>query len=281
MTDPGGGASGRTGASASPPTAWFKRGWVKVSAIVAAALTAALTQVLTGWFTSLGRDSDEQPGSGPGTPSAPLALAPQISYQLSDQAPFVVAKDFNDLSTPSGTDSEHGFAAWARSEGGVMAKFANLTITVQNSADRAIILTGLAVESEPREAPLQGIIVTVDGGGGIFERLFTVTLTRDDASPNVWPVPSVDLPAEDFPFRVSALDPEVLVLSVDVENCLCSWRARLDWVADGEPGSTHMPPLTEDPYALTSLPSHADTYAWLGEEYGWSPPLAEKHTPIS
>jgi len=109
-------------------------------------------------------------------------------------------------------------------------------ITVQGSAGDPVILSGVDMVVVKRERP-NGIAVGQCGG---VQPVRTFTANLDEQSPALVPLTGGDpasAPAPDFPFRVSATDPEVFHVIASTRQCDCSWTLQLKWSAHGKTGS--------------------------------------------
>jgi hypothetical protein len=116
---------------------------------------------------------------------------------------------------------------------------AELPITLQAKTDEAIVVTGVEVNVlSSKPLPTKGGVANPDGCGGVMNaRAFDVRLTQT-------PVPVVATvesgsgsKAKDFPFTVSASDPEQLSLRLNPGNRDIQFSVKVEWVADGQYGS--------------------------------------------
>jgi hypothetical protein len=61
-----------------------------------------------------------------------------------------------------------------------------------------------------------------------------------------------DVPAVDFPFKVSNNDPEVFLIEPIGPTCFCEWRLAIDWTNGGRSGTTVVDrgfgPILSDPH---------------------------------
>jgi hypothetical protein len=119
---------------------------------------------------------------------------------------------------------------------GVDAEFTTAEVTVQDTSSTAVILTGLRIDVVRREEPLTGTTVAEACGDALFARHFTADLDQDppELAPSVDQREEVALevaPAEpiDFPYTVTASDPELFSIIATTETCCCEWTATLEW----------------------------------------------------
>ncbi|MFD4613058.1 serine protease [Streptomyces sp. NPDC058440] len=122
----------------------------------------------------------------------------------------------------------------------VPAKKAVITITVQSDSGESVLLTGLQVLVRKRNPdPARGVLVYGHCGGcgsGATVRYFQTSL--DDAQPAVVPMENGKSPVNDFPYKVSLVDPEYFALVLGDKGCDCTFDLRLNWVAGGKTGHT-------------------------------------------
>ncbi|WP_157881960.1 hypothetical protein [Streptomyces rubellomurinus] len=112
-----------------------------------------------------------------------------------------------------------------------------IEVTAQTSSYESVLLMGVRVNIVKRgPLPKQGIVLGQGGcGAGQDERPFDVDL--DPTPPKVIAVQGTK-PLTQFPFRIEAADPEVFVLNISDTSDECWFTIELDWVKQGEPGTT-------------------------------------------
>lgn len=168
------------------------------------------------------------------------------------------------LPPPAPQDAE----TWARTQGAVHGRQTLVEITVQGRTSTAVVLEALRVRVAGRAAPVEGTTYAMDHGcgGALTPRYFDVDLDKD--RPIARPADGNDtgttLPAMKLPYRVSAEDPEVLLVDARTEGCDCSWYLELDWSSQGRTGTVRIDDHGR-PFRTTStkgLPNYAyDTSA--------------------
>jgi hypothetical protein len=157
---------------------------------------------------------------------------------------------------------------WAATQAAVHGRETNVRITLQGRSSTAVVLEALRVRVVGRTDPVPGNSYAMSSGcgGSITPRHFAVNLDADRpiahsvaGSNEGDPIPAVRLP-----YRVSAEDPEVLMVNARTENCGCAWYLELDWSSAGRTGTL----LIDDagrPFrtsAIKGLPRHGyDTEA--------------------
>ncbi|MGW3121565.1 helix-turn-helix domain-containing protein [Streptomyces sp. NPDC001107] len=136
-------------------------------------------------------------------------------------------------------------AAWAATQGAVHGRQTMVQISVQGKSSTAVVLEALRVRVVSRGTPLKGITYDMAQGcgGGLGPRYFDVNL--DINRPVARAVPGVDdkenhVPAVQFPYRVSAQDPEVLLVTATTEAYDCGWYLELDWSSQGRTGTVRI-----------------------------------------
>ncbi|WSQ12643.1 helix-turn-helix domain-containing protein [Streptomyces sp. NBC_01231] len=130
---------------------------------------------------------------------------------------------------------------WAATQDAVHGHETIVRISVQGRSSTAVVLDALRVRVVGRAAPASGNAFAMDQGcgGELTPRTFAVNLDAD--RPVVRSLPGADsehtIPAVQFPYRVSAEDPEVLLVSAQTDTCDCQWYLELDWSSQGRSGT--------------------------------------------
>ncbi|MER6470559.1 helix-turn-helix domain-containing protein [Streptomyces collinus] len=131
--------------------------------------------------------------------------------------------------------------SWAATQGAVHGHQTMVQVSVQGKSSTAVVLTALRVRVVSRGTPIAGTAYAMDQGcgGGLTPRDFSVDLDVD--RPIAHPRPGNDggkaLPAVRFPYRVSAEDPEVLLVTATTDAYDCAWYLELDWSSQGRSGT--------------------------------------------
>lgn len=144
-------------------------------------------------------------------------------------------------------------------------------ISVQGRTSTAVVLEALRVRVVGRDTPARGTVYAMEQGcgGELTPRSFAVDL--DAHRPTVRSLAGADsdktIPAMRMPYRVSAQDPEVLLVKARVESCDCRWYLELDWSSQGRTGTVriddHGRPFRTS--GITGLPRY-----WYSGQ-GWTP----------
>ncbi|WP_251982611.1 transcriptional regulator [Streptomyces violaceusniger] len=137
--------------------------------------------------------------------------------------------------------TEQDAPTWAAAHGAVHGGTTNVEVTVEGRASSAVVLQALHVRVVGRRTPLTWSSFAMDNGcgGSLTPRAFSVNL--DAARPLAHPTEGNDagkpIPAVSFPYRVSASDPEVLLVNARTAGCDCSWYLELGWTSGGRSGT--------------------------------------------
>ncbi|NYI05878.1 helix-turn-helix domain-containing protein [Allostreptomyces psammosilenae] len=149
---------------------------------------------------------------------------------------------------PAPPDEQHA-AAWAAERGAVHAGETQVRVTVQGTTSAAVVIQAVRVHVVERGDGLApdaaaagnwGVYEMSSGcGGALTPRFFEVDL--ESPRPVVRPRPggteAGPIPAVSLPLRVSADDPEVLLIKARAVDCDCSWYLELEWTSLGGSGT--------------------------------------------
>ncbi|MER6452877.1 helix-turn-helix domain-containing protein [Streptomyces sp900105245] len=134
--------------------------------------------------------------------------------------------------------------AWAATQGAVHGRQTMVQISVQGKSSAAVVLTALRVRVVSRGTPLPGTAYAMEQGcgGDLTPREFSVNLDVDRPIAHARPGNDTGrpIPAVRFPYRVSAEDPEVLLVTATTEAHDCQWYLELDWSARGRTGTVRV-----------------------------------------
>ncbi|MGW3627727.1 helix-turn-helix domain-containing protein [Streptomyces sp. NPDC000880] len=141
---------------------------------------------------------------------------------------------------PAEADAE----PWARSVGAVHATDTGVRITVQGKSDKAVVLQSIRVRVTARRTPPKRSVyrMNLGCGGSLTPRLFDVDL--DKSRPVARPMAGNDagepIPAVSFPYKVSATDPESLLVFGRTVTCDCDWYLELEWSSGDRSGTVRL-----------------------------------------
>lgn len=151
---------------------------------------------------------------------------------------YVIAKPPRQVPPPPAAQDA---GTWAATQGAVHGRETNVRISVQGRSSTAVVLEALRVRVVGRAAPAQGNVYAMEQGcgGDMTPRYFAVDL--DQNRPIARSVAGADsehtIPAVSMPYRVSAEDPEALLVTARTEACDCDWYLELDWSSQGRTGT--------------------------------------------
>ncbi|MFF7765857.1 helix-turn-helix domain-containing protein [Streptomyces massasporeus] len=181
-------------------------------------------------------------------PTGGSATAPPLTWSADSQAwelgcahDYVIARPPGQVAPPP-VPQDAG--VWAASQNAVHGGETLVELTVQGRTDTAVVLEALRVRVVGRTAPAQGNAYAMDRGcgGSITPRSFDVNLDKD--RPIARAVAGSDagtpIPAVRMPYRVSARDPEVLLVNARTQGCDCRWYLELDWSSQGRTGTVRI-----------------------------------------
>ncbi|MEU1184326.1 helix-turn-helix domain-containing protein [Streptomyces sp. NPDC005820] len=136
---------------------------------------------------------------------------------------------------------EQDAGVWAVTQGAVDGRHTRVQISVQGRSSTAVVLKALHVRIVSRGNPVAGSAYAMGQGCGsdLTPRRFTVNLDAD--RPITSPKDGADvervIPAVHFPYRVSAEDPEVLLVDATTQTYDARWYLELDWSSQGRTGT--------------------------------------------
>lgn len=223
------------------PRASSVRRWVP--ALVVCVAVVALALALSAAFSDPSRPERPQ-----GKPSPAPPVAPPFTWTTDDHVwkygcghAYLVGGSAAEVPAPP---AEAEAEAWARALGAVHAGETGVRITLQGTEERAVVLEALRVRVVERREPANGRVLRMSSGcgGALTPRMFDVDL--DVERPVARSVPGNDtgepIPAVSFPYRVSASDPEVLLVTARAARCDCDWVAELRWSSGGRSGTVRI-----------------------------------------
>ncbi|MFJ8590996.1 helix-turn-helix domain-containing protein [Streptomyces sp. NPDC093598] len=182
------------------------------------------------------------PPAGAAAPAAPLTWsADSQAWKLGCGHDYVVARPPGQVAPPP-VPQDAG--VWAAAQNAVHGGETLVRLSVQGRTDTAVVLEALRVRVVGRSAPAPGNAYAMDQGcgGSITPRSFDVNLDKD--RPIARAVAGSDagtpIPAVRMPYRVSARDPEVLLVNARTQACDCRWYLELDWSSQGRTGTVRI-----------------------------------------
>ncbi|MFG3155433.1 helix-turn-helix domain-containing protein [Streptomyces sp. NPDC048219] len=216
------------------------------------------------------------PGAASAPPRGEQPTALPLTWTVDSQAwklgcghDYVIAKPPDQVPPPPAPQDA---APWAATQSAVHGGETLVRLSVQGRSDTAVVLEALRVRVVGRTAPAEGNAYAMDQGcgGAVTPRYFAVDLDKD--RPIARAVAGNDsgtpIPAVRMPYRVSAKDPEVLLVTAGTSSCDCRWYLELDWSSQGRSGTVR---IDDDgrPFrtsTLEGLPRYR--YDTLGRRWG-------------
>ncbi|MGC3003372.1 transcriptional regulator, partial [Streptomyces sp. G35A] len=183
-----------------------------------------------------------------GTPEEPAPAAPPLAWTVDSQKwahgcghDYVIAGPPGQVPPPPAPQDA---GTWAGTQAAVHGGETIVELSVQGTSDTAVVLTALRVRVASRGDPAPGNAYAMDQGcgGALTPRHFAVDLDKD--RPLARAVAGNDagtpIPAVRMPYRVSATDPEVLLVTARTGSCDCRWYLELDWSSQGRAGTVRV-----------------------------------------
>ncbi|WP_329026209.1 helix-turn-helix transcriptional regulator [Streptomyces sp. NBC_00690] len=178
---------------------------------------------------------------------------------------------------PSVSDAE----PWARSLGAVHGGDTLVRLTIQGLGEQAVVLQGLRVRVAAQRPPQRRNVygMSLGCGGTMTPRMFDVDL--DAARPTALSVPGndsgVEIPAASFPYRVSARDPEILLITARTVTCDCDWYLELEWSSADRSGTVRIDDAGR-PFRTSSVLG-GPAYLYDTNDRRWVPTTGADPTP--
>ncbi|MFC3572944.1 helix-turn-helix domain-containing protein [Streptomyces yaanensis] len=129
---------------------------------------------------------------------------------------------------------EQDAGVWAATQEAVPGRQTMVQISVQGKSSTAVVLEALRVRIVSRGTPVTGNAYAMGQGcgGDLTPRDFSVNLDVNR--------PIAHARAVEFPYRVSAEDPEVLLVTATTETYDCKWYLELAWSSQGRTGTVRI-----------------------------------------
>ncbi|MFI9612322.1 helix-turn-helix domain-containing protein [Streptomyces sp. NPDC052023] len=212
------------------------------------ALAAGLASVVVAALVALRPDDEGGEGGEEARSARPAAVPAPLAWTADSQAwalgcghDYVIRRPPDRVPPPPAPQDA---GAWAAAQDAVHGRETNIRVSVQGRTSTAVVLEALRVRVVGRGDPAPGTAYAMDQGcgGALTPRHFAVNL--DAGRPLARPMPGNDagdpLPAVPLPYRVSAEDPEVLLVNARTQKCDCSWYLELDWSSQGRSGTVRI-----------------------------------------
>lgn len=209
-------------------------------------------------------------GSGTGLGAPPAVSISSYNWDEPCGQHYLVDRGPDELDPPPAPQDRRG---WADSYGGVDAGNMLLQLTVQGTSREAVVLKGMNVRVISRKAalPWSAYLMGNGCGSGITPQTFASHL--DAGHPTLRPVPGaqgdIEVPAVDFPYKVTSEDVEVFNLDMTAVNYDVSWYLELEWTSGGSEGTLRIDDRGK-PFRLSGMKGRPE-YVYGNEEVGWQP----------
>ncbi|MFE6700462.1 helix-turn-helix domain-containing protein [Streptomyces sp. NPDC057718] len=207
-------------------------------------------------------------GSGTGLGAPPTVSISSYNWEEPCGQHYLVNREPDDVDPPPVPQERRG---WAESYGGVDAGNMLLQLTVQGTSREAVVLKGMHVRVLSRKAPLPWSAYRMGNGcgSGITPQSFASHL--DAGNPVLRPVPGtqgdIEVPAVDFPYKVSSEDVEVFNLDMKAVSYDVTWYLELEWSSGGKDGVLRIDDGGK-PFRTSGMKGRPE-YVYGGPGYGW------------
>ncbi|MGW1544686.1 helix-turn-helix domain-containing protein [Streptomyces sp. NPDC002309] len=265
-------APAQTPASVPAVTGRSGRSWYRGRRpALAAGLASALFVALVALRPDGGGGKEDARSPRPMAVTAPLAwTADSQAWSLGCGHDYVIRRSPDRVPPPPAPQDA---GQWAATQDAVHGRETNIRVSVQGRTSTAVVLEALRVRVVGRADPVPGTAYAMDQGcgGALTPRHFAVDLDAD--RPLARAMPGNDagdpIPAVRMPYRVSAEDPEVLLVNARTATCDCAWYLELDWSSQGRSGTLR---IDDDgrPFRTTSL-TDLPRYAYDTATRRWTP----------
>jgi hypothetical protein len=207
-----------------------------------------------------------------GAPSSPAAKAPTgtpVTARVNAHAwedpctpRYLVHSPHEEMPPPP---TEGDAAGWARSLGAVPAGRQRIAVTLQGRSEETVVLNALRVRAVRSGPPLawDAYIMGVGCGGNVPVEGFTTDL--DAPRPALKPLSG----QRDFPYKVSAKDPEVFYVTANTAAHDVTWYLEVDWSSGDRHGTLRVDD-SGTPFR-TAPAKNRPTWQWPPGDTQWGP----------
>ncbi|PVC93978.1 helix-turn-helix transcriptional regulator [Streptomyces sp. CS014] len=221
-----------------------------------------------GTGSGAGRSQSGGGDGGTGLGAPPTVSISSYNWEEPCGQHYLVNREPDELDPPPAPQDRRG---WAESYGGVDAGSMLLQLTVQGTSREAVVLKGMNIRVVSRKAPLpwSAYLMGNGCGSGITPQTFAANL--DAGHPTLRAVPGtqgdIEVPAVDFPYKVSSEDVEVFNLDMKAVGYDVTWYLELEWSSGGEEGTLRIDDRGK-PFRLSGMKGRPE-YVHGGPGYGW------------
>ncbi|MGV9252608.1 helix-turn-helix domain-containing protein [Streptomyces sp. NPDC003697] len=180
------------------------------------------------------------------TSAAPVTAGVPLAWTADSQIwrggcghDYVIGKEPDQVPPPP---VQQDAGAWAATQGAVHGRESMVRISVQGKSSTAVVLEALRVRVVSRGTPVTGTVYAMDQGcgGDLTPGYFSVNLDVNRPVARARRGDDSGKPLRRFPFRVSAGEPEVLLVTATTETSDCAWYLELDWSSQGRTGTVRI-----------------------------------------
>ncbi|MFH8881179.1 helix-turn-helix domain-containing protein [Streptomyces californicus] len=207
-------------------------------------------------------------GGGTGLGAPPTVSISSYNWEEPCGQHYLVNQGPEGLDPPPPPQDRRG---WAAAYGGVEGGLSRLQLTVQGTSRDAVVLKGMHVRVLSRKAPLpwSAYLMGNGCGSGITPQTFASHL--DAGQPTLRPVAGtqgdIEVPAVDFPYKVTSEDVEVFNLEMKAVSYDVTWYLELEWSSGGKEGVVRIDDHGK-PFRLSGMKGRPE-YRYGNEEFGW------------
>ncbi|MFI1188743.1 helix-turn-helix domain-containing protein [Streptomyces californicus] len=229
-------------------------------------------QAQSGGGSGNGNENGGEGGGSTGLGAPPTVSISSYNWEEPCGQHYLVNRGPENLDPPPPPQDRRG---WAASYGGVEAGLSRLQLTVQGTSREAVVLKGMHVRVLSRKAPLpwSAYLMGNGCGSGITPQTFASHL--DAGQPTLRPVAGtqgdIEVPAVDFPYKVTSEDVEVFNLEMKTVSYDVTWYLEMEWSSGGKEGVVRIDDHGK-PFRLSGMKGRPE-YRYGNEQVGWE--LAE------
>ncbi|MFJ4440124.1 helix-turn-helix domain-containing protein [Streptomyces sp. NPDC088923] len=175
---------------------------------------------------------------------------------------YLVHSDHEEMPPPP---TEGDAAGWARALGAVPAGKQRVAVTLQGTGEETVVLNAMRVRTLRSGPPLawDAYIMGVGCGGNVPAEGFTTDL--DAPRPALKPLSG----QRDFPYKVSASDPEVFYVTANTAAHDVTWCLEIDWSSGDRHGTLR---VTDAGTPFRTAPAkNRPTWQWPPGDTEWGP----------
>ncbi|MGW3487262.1 helix-turn-helix domain-containing protein [Streptomyces sp. NPDC001054] len=216
------------------------------------------------------RTSPSRTASSPSTsPTAEAPTGTPVTARVNAHAwedpcspRYLVHSDHEGMPPPP---TEGDAPGWARALGAVPAGRQRIAVTLQGTGDETVVLNAMRVRTLRSGPPLawDAYIMGVGCGGNVPAEGFTTDL--DAPRPALKPLSG----QRDFPYKVSASDPEVFYVTANTTAHDVTWCLEIDWSSGDRHGTLR---VTDAGTPFRTAPAkNRPTWQWPPGDTAWGP----------